>query len=66
MSTEVVSQPDSQEEFGKLALHLHGRDSGNNFGRFSVPFLEGRVSDIRAACIYPTRNANFKSRISDI
>ena len=26
-----------------------GRDSGNNFGRFSVPFLEGRISDICAA-----------------
>ena len=59
MSTEVVSQPDSQEEFGKLALHLHGRDSGNDFDCFLVPLLEGRISNIRAACIYPTRNANF-------
>ena len=24
-------------------------------------FLEGRISDIRAACNYPTRNANFQS-----
>ena len=43
-----------------------GRDSGNDFGRFSVSFFEGRISYIRAACNYPTRNANFKSRISDI
>ena len=37
------------------------RDSGNDFGHFSVPFFSGRISDIRAACNYPTRNANFKS-----
>ena len=37
------------------------RDSGNDFGRFSVSF-----SYIQVACNYPTRNANFKSRISDI
>ena len=43
-----------------------GRVSGNDFGRYLVPFLEGRISDIRAAYNYPTRNANFKSRISDI
>ena len=42
------------------------RDSGNDFGRFSVSFFEGRISYIRAACNYPTRNANLKSRISDI
>ena len=45
---------------------LLGRDSGNDFGRFSVLFLEGRILDIHAACNYPTRNTNFKSRISDI
>ena len=28
--------------------------------------FEGRISYIRAACNYHTRNANFKSRISDI
>ena len=28
--------------------------------------LVGSISDIHAACIYPTRNANFKSWISDI
>ena len=28
------------------------RDSGNDFGRFSVPFPEGRISDIRVACNY--------------
>ena len=44
---------------------LYGRDSGNDFVHFSVPFLEGRILDIRAACNYPTRNANFKNRISD-
>ena len=43
-----------------------GRDSGNDFGHFSVSFFEGRISYIRAACNYPTRNANFKSWISDI
>ena len=44
----------------------HGtRDSGNDFVRFSVPFLEGRISNIRTGCNYPTRNANFKSWISD-
>ena len=43
-----------------------GRDSGNNFGLFSVSFFEGRISYIRAACNYPTRNVNFKSWISDI
>ena len=42
------------------------RDSGNDFGRYSVPFLDCRISDIRAACNYPTRYANFKSWISDI
>ena len=47
-------------------LLLYSRDSGNNFVHFSVPFLEGRISDICAACNYPTRNAIFKSRISDI
>ena len=46
--------------------HLSCRDSGNDFVRFSVPFLEGRISNIRAACNYPTRNTNLKSRISDI
>ena len=35
------------------------RDSGNDFGRFSVSFFEGRISYIRASCNYPTRNANF-------
>ena len=43
-----------------------GRDSGNDFDRFSVPFLEGRISDIQVACKYPIRNANFKSCFSDI
>ena len=42
------------------------RGSGNDFGRFSVSFFEGRISYIRAACNYPIRNANFKSWISDI
>ena len=42
------------------------RDSGNDFGRFSVSFFEGRISYIWAACKYPTRNVNFQSRISDI
>ena len=42
------------------------RDSGNDFGRFSVSFIEGRILNIWAACNYPTRNANFKSWISDI
>ena len=45
---------------------LVGRDSGNDFGRFSVPFLEGRISDICAACNFPTRYANLKSQILDI
>ena len=45
---------------------MERRDSGNDFVCFSVPFLEGRISDIRAARNYPTRNANFKSLISDI
>ena len=45
---------------------LWGRDIGNDFGRFSVSFFEGRISYIRAACNYPTSNANFKSWISDI
>ena len=45
---------------------IGSRDSGNDFGRFLVPFPEGRISDIRVACNYPTRNANFKSQISDI
>ena len=48
-----------------FALPGH-RDSGYDFVHFQVPFLEGRISDICAACDYPTRNANFKSRISDI
>ena len=26
------------------------RASGNDFGHFSVPFLEGLILDIRAAC----------------
>ena len=30
------------------------KDSGNDFVRFSVPFLEGRISDIHAACNYMT------------
>ena len=38
---------------------LGGRDSGNDFGCFLVSY-------IRAACNYPTRNANLKSCISDI
>ena len=42
------------------------RGSGNDFGRFSISFFEGRISYIRAACNYPIRNANFKSWISDI
>ena len=42
------------------------RDIGNNFGPFSVPFPEDRISYIRAACNYSTRNANFKRRFSDI
>ena len=47
-------------------MRVMARDSGNDFGRFSVSFFEGRISYIRAACNYPTRNANFKSRISDM
>ena len=43
-----------------------GRESGKDFVRFSVPFLEGRISDVRAAFNYPTRNTNFKSWIQDI
>ena len=27
------------------------RDSGSDFGRFSVMFLEGWISDVRAACM---------------
>ena len=36
------------------------RDSRNYFGCFSVPFLEGRILYIQAACNYLTRKANFK------
>ena len=42
-----------------------GRDSGNDFRLFSVSFFEGRISYIRAVCNYPTRNAIFKSWITD-
>ena len=38
-----------------------GRDSWNYFGRLWVPYLEGWILDIQAACNYPTKNANFKS-----
>ena len=31
------------------------RDSGNDFGRFSVSFFEGRISYIRAVYIRPKR-----------
>ena len=34
--------------------------------RFCFLRVGSRISDIRAACNYATRNANFKSRISDI
>ena len=43
--------------------HILGRHSGNDFGRFSVSFFEGRISYIRAACNYPTRNANLKRSV---
>ena len=33
------------------AIH-YSRDSGNDFGRFSVSFFEGRISYIRAAYRY--------------
>ena len=36
-----------------------GRDSGNDFGRFSVPFFEGRISDICGACVYVTSFSNI-------
>ena len=52
-----------------LALNLSKtvtRDSGNDFDWFSFPFLESWILDTWAACNYPTRNANFKSRFSDI
>ena len=41
----------SASSFHELPLHLSfwlvGRDSGNDFGRFSVSFFEGRISYIR-------------------
>ena len=47
-------------------LRTYSRDSGNYFGRLSVPFLEGRIWDIRVVCNYPTRYTNFKNWILDI
>ena len=38
------------------------RDSGNDFVRFSVPFLEGLISDISAACNYPTRGQYYETK----
>ena len=54
------------DEWPSCQAALAGRDSGNNFGRFSVPFLEGWISYIRAAYNYPTRYINFQSRFLDI
>ena len=52
----------------RMAIQLlPTRENGNDIGCFSVSFLEGRISNIHAACNYPTRNANLKvgSRTSD-
>ena len=49
-------------------MHVTGgmqRDSVNDFDGFLFPSREGRISDIRAACNYPIRNANFKSCFLD-
>ena len=46
----------------QVVFLVTGRDSGNDFGHLSVPFLEDWIC---AACNYPTRNTNFKKQILD-
>ena len=54
------------ESFERLMISQLIRVSGNNFDCFSFLFLEGWISVIQVSCNYPNRNANFKSRFSDI
>ena len=58
MLFKVIAHTAAGCSFWEPPQGLKGRDSGNDFGRFSVLFFEGRIS-------YPIRNYNLEC-ISDL